>query len=145
MYGSRKPDRSERHVQWATCSSLARSAPVSVRSSRGPRPLLFPHFVKRQSRADRDYIEDGMPWVGRQAQLVNLFPRSNANVGRIVLGTLLSEIVASLFRARILFMRETLGESRDEGACAGQRHVSIDSSFSCVAGAQTGQDKRAER
>jgi hypothetical protein len=68
--------RSESHVRFPVGRSqfravsvghmlFVRSAPSSVRSSRGSRPLLFLHLRKRQSCADGDYIEDGMCWVGR--------------------------------------------------------------------------------
>jgi hypothetical protein len=102
------------------------SGSISIRRSSRPRPLLFPHLCKRQSRADRDYIKDGMRWVRRQTQLVNLFPHSNAHVRRIEVGALLSQLVASLFGALIFFMREALGGSLDQVAWAGQCHVSMD-------------------
>lgn len=65
-----------------------------------------------------------MRWVGRQPQLMNLFPRSNANVGRIEIRTLLGELMASPFGALIFFVREALGGSLNQVACAGQRHMS---------------------
>jgi len=125
MYGSRKSDRSGRRFQWATCCSLAPSAPISVRSSGRSHPLLFPHLLKRQSCADRDYIKNGMRRVGRQAQLVNLFPRSNANIRRVEVGTLLGQLLASLFGALIFFLCKALGGSLDQVACARQRHTSM--------------------
>lgn len=128
MYGSRKSNRSQRRSQWTTCSSPVRSAAIFVRSSGRSCPLLFPHLRKRQSRADRDYIKDGMRWVGRQAQLVNLFPHSNANVGRIEVGTLLGQVLASLLGALIFLMCEALSGSLDEVSGTGQRHMSIEQS-----------------
>jgi len=38
-------------------------APITARRSCRANPLLLPHLCKRQSRADRDYIEDWMRWV----------------------------------------------------------------------------------
>jgi hypothetical protein len=98
---------------------FVRSAPSSARSSRGPRPLLFLHLSKRQSCADGDYIEDRMCWVGRQAQLVNLLPRSNADLRRIEVGALLGQVLASLFGTLRLFMREALTGSPDQFASLG--------------------------
>ncbi len=68
--------RSESHVRFPDGRSqspavsvghmlFVRSAPASVHSSRGSRPLLFLHFRKRQSCADGDYVEDRVCWVGR--------------------------------------------------------------------------------
>jgi len=70
-----------------------------------------------------------MRWVGRQAQLVNLLPDSNANVGRIQVGTLLGQLLASLFGTLILFVREALGRSVDKVTGAGQRHMSMEHKF----------------
>jgi hypothetical protein len=91
--------------------------------------LLLPHLRKRQSRTDRDYVKDGMRWIGRQPQLVNLFPHSNANVGRIQVGTLLGQVLASLLGALIFLVREAFGGSLDEVAWAGQRHMSMEHVF----------------
>jgi hypothetical protein len=98
---------------------FVRSAPSSARGSRGSRPLLFLHLRKRQSCADGDYIEDRMCWVGRQAQLVNLLPRSNADLRRIEVGALLGQVLASLFGTLRLFMREALTGSPDQFASLG--------------------------
>ena len=118
MCSSRRSDRSQRRYRWAACS-LMRLASISIRGSCGPRPLLFPHLCKRQSCADGDYIEDGMRWVGRQAQLVNLLPHSNPHVRRIAVGALLGQLLAPLLRTLRFFMRETLGGSPDQIACVG--------------------------
>ena len=118
MCSSRRSDRSQRRYRWAACS-LMRLASISIRGSCGPRPLLFPHLCKRQSCADGDYVEDGMCWVGRQAQLVNLLPRSNPHVRRIAVGALLGQLLAPLLRTLRFFMRETLGGSPDQIACVG--------------------------
>ena len=118
MCSSRSSYRSQRRYQSAACS-LMRSAAISIGGSRGPRALLFPHLGKRQSCADGDYIEDGMRWVGRQAQLVNLLPRSNPHVRRIAVGALLGQLLAPLLRTLRFFMRETLGGSPDQIACVG--------------------------
>jgi hypothetical protein len=122
MSGSRRADRSAGRYQRATCS-FVRSAPASVRSSRGSRPLLFLHLCKRESRADGDYIEDGMRWIGRQAQLVKLLPGSNAHVGRIEVGALFGQLPASLLGTLRCFMREALVGSPGQIASVGQRHM----------------------
>jgi hypothetical protein len=75
----------------------------------GPRPLLFPHFLERQSSTDRNDIEDGMRWVGWHSQLMNTFPCSDADVRRIEFGTLLGQLLASLFRALIFLASEAFG------------------------------------
>jgi hypothetical protein len=67
-----------------------------------------------------------MRWVGRQAQLVKLFPRSNANLRGIELGALCGQILASLLGALIFFKRDALGGSLGEVTCAGQRHMSME-------------------
>jgi len=50
-----------------------------------------------------------MRWVGRHPQLMNSFPRSNADVRRIDVGTLLGQLLASLFRALIFIASEAFG------------------------------------
>ena len=75
MYGSRI----------AIQASVSAAAP----GPRGPCPLFFAHLLERQSSTDRDHIEYGMPRVGRHAQLMNSFPRSNADLRRIEIGALL--------------------------------------------------------
>src|SRR5499433_2071664 len=97
MYGSRKSDRNLGLV-----SGLARTLC-------GSRPLLFPHFLERQSSTDRNDIEDRMRWVGWHSQLMNSFPCSNADVRRIELGTPLGQRLASLFCALIFFASEAFG------------------------------------
>jgi hypothetical protein len=62
---------------------------ASVSGPRGSCPLLFAHFLECQSSTDRDYIEYGMRRVGWHAQLMNSFPRSNADPRRIEIGALL--------------------------------------------------------
>jgi hypothetical protein len=71
--------------------------------------LLLLHLCKRQSSADSDHIEDGMRWVGREAQLVNLLPRSNAHVGRIELRALLGQLLAPLLGTLEFILCEALG------------------------------------
>ena len=90
------------------------------------RPLLFPHFLECQSSANRNYIEDGMRRVGWHSQLMNSFPCSNADVGRIKVGTLLGQLLASLLRALILFASEAFGGIY-QVAYEGCRHVSMES------------------
>jgi hypothetical protein len=63
--------------------------------------------------------------IRRQAQRVNPFPRSNADVRRIEIGTLLGQLLASLFRALIFFASEAFGRIY-QVACAGCRHVSME-------------------
>ena len=121
MYGSRKSDRNRGPV-----SGLA---PTPC----GSRPLLFPHFLERQSSTDRNDIEDGMRWVGWHSQLMNSFPRSNADLRWIELGTLLGQFLASLFRALIFFASEAFGGIY-QVACTGCHHVSMESRFSSDAG-----------
>ena len=60
-----------------------------------------------------------MGWVGRQAQLVNLLPRANADVRRIEVGALLGQVLASLFGTLRLFMRKALTGSPDQFASLG--------------------------
>jgi hypothetical protein len=71
--------------------------------------LLFPHFLKRQSSTDRDHIKDGMRGVGWHSQLMNSFPGSNADLRRVAIGTLLGQLLASLFRAHGFFGSELIG------------------------------------
>jgi hypothetical protein len=128
MCRSRGSDRSQRQYQWATCSLMPLAA-ISIGGSCGPRPLLLPHLCKRQSCADGDYIEDRMPRVGRQAQLVNLLPRSNAHVRRIAVGALLGQLLPSLLGTLRFFMCEALGGSPDQIGCMGQCHISMEHQF----------------
>ena len=60
--------------------------------------------------------------VGRQAQLVNLLPCSNAHVRWIEVGSLFGQLLASFFDTLRFFVREALGGIFDQVACAGQRH-----------------------
>ena len=64
--------------------------------------------------------------VGWHSQLMNSFPCSNADVGRIKVGTLLGQLLASLLRALILFASEAFGGIY-EVAYEGCRHVSMES------------------
>jgi hypothetical protein len=121
MYGSRKSDRTIGLV-----SGLART-PC------GSRPLLFPHFLERQSSTDRDYVENGMRWVGWHSQLMNSFPCSNADVRWIEFGPLLRQLLTSLFRTLIFFASEAFGGIY-QVACRGCHHVSMQSRFSSDAG-----------
>src|SRR6516225_3720695 len=121
MYGSRKSDRNTGLV-----SGLART-PC------GSRPLLFPHFLERQSSTDRDDLEDGMRWVGWHSQLMNSFPRSNADLRWIERGTLLGQLLVSLFCALKFFESEAFGGIY-QVACTGCHHVSMESRFSSDAG-----------
>ena len=89
--------------------ALQAAVSASVPGPRGSCPLLFAHFLERQASTDRNDIEDGMRWVRWHSQLMNSFPRSNADVRRIELGTLLGQFLASLFRALIFFASEAFG------------------------------------
>jgi hypothetical protein len=104
-----------------------------ARTPCGSRPLLFPHFLERQSSTDRNYIEDGMRRVGWHSQLMNSFPGSNADVRRIEGGTLLGQVLASLFRALIFFASEAF-RGIYQVACTGCRHVSMEPRLSSDAG-----------
>ena len=64
-----------------------------------------------------------MRWVGWHSQLMNSLPGSNADIGRIEVGTLLRELLASLFRALIFFASNALGGIYQVAATRG-RHVS---------------------
>ena len=92
-------------------SRSARQLAVStaVPGSRCSCPLLFAHFLERQSSTDRDDIEYGMRGVGRHAQLMDSFPCSNADVRRIEVGTLLGEVQSSFFRALMFLASEAFG------------------------------------
>src|SRR5437016_4284667 len=98
-------------------SRLAAQSRLLALGSRHPlghaRPLLLLHLRERQSGTDCDYVEDGMQWIGWQAQPVHLFPRPNANVRRIQVRTQLRQLVAPLLRALVLFERKALGVSLD--------------------------------
>src|SRR6185295_8030799 len=59
----------------------------------GSRALFFLHLLERQTRRDRDHVEYGMSGVRRQAQLVQLLPRSNTHLGRVEGGTLLGQFL----------------------------------------------------
>jgi len=121
MYGSRKWDRNVGLV-----SRLARTPCGSY-------PLLCPHLLERQASTDRDDIEDGMRWVGWHSQLMNSFPRSNADVRRIELGTLLGQLLASLVCALKFFESEAFGGIY-QVACPGYRHMPRGPRFSSDAG-----------
>src|SRR5215813_6951718 len=121
MNGSRKSDRNV-----ALLSGLART-PC------GSRPLLFPHFLERQSSTDRNDIEDGMRRVGWHSQLMNSFPCSNADVRRIELGTLLGQLLASLFCALKFFESEAFS-GIGQLARTGCRHGSMEPRLSSDAG-----------
>jgi len=121
MYGSRKSDRNRGPV-----SGLA---PTPC----GSRPLLFPHFLERQSSTDRNDIEDGMRWVGWHSQLMNSFPRSNTDLRWIERGTLLGQLLASLFCALKFFESEAFG-GVCQVACSGYRHRPREPRVSSVAG-----------
>jgi len=109
-----------------------------MRGSLGSRPLLVPHFRKRESCADGDYIENGMRWIGRQAQLVNLLPRSNAHVWRIEVGALLGQFLASLLGTLRCFMGEALGGGPDQVTSVGQRHMPVEKSAATFMSRGTG-------
>jgi hypothetical protein len=115
---------------------VVRSGPIFIRGSRGSRPLLFPHLCQRKSCAHGDYIEDGMRWIGRQTQLVKLFPNSNAHARWIEVGALLGQLLASLFGTKF-FMREALDVTIDQVTCAGQRHMSMEHEFQLRRGGAT--------
>jgi len=107
--------------------SYRKMAPVSgpARTACGSRPLFCAHFLESQSRTNRNDIEDGMRRVGWHSQLMDSFPRPNADVRRIEVGALLGELLASLFRALILIASESFGGIY-QVACAGCRHVSME-------------------
>jgi hypothetical protein len=50
-----------------------------------------------------------MRWVGWHAQLMNSFPGPNADVRRVQVGTLLGQLLASLFRALIFLTSYAFG------------------------------------
>ena len=97
MYGTRKSDRNRGLVSGR------------ARTPCGSRPLLFPHFLERQSSTDRNDIEDRMRWVGWHSQLMNSFPCANADLRRVEVGTLLGQVLASFFRALMFFASEAFG------------------------------------
>jgi hypothetical protein len=108
------------HALIAACSPWS-----LVRCPGRSHPLLFPHVRERQPCADRNYIKNGMRWVGRQTQLVDFLPGANTHIRRIELGTLPGQFLASLFRALVFFMLEALGGSPDEVGCM-RRHRSLE-------------------
>ena len=69
-----------------------------------------------------------MRWVGWHSQLMYSFPRSNADLRWIELGTLLVQFLASLFGALMFLVCEALGGSPDEVDCMG-RHRSLKQEF----------------
>ena len=97
---------------------------AAVAGARGSRPLFFADFLERQSSTDGDYIEYGVRRVGRHAQLMNSLPRSNADLGRIEIGALLGQLLASLFGPLEFFVSQALGRSPDQVTGAGRRHGS---------------------
>lgn len=74
-----------------------------------------------------------MPWVGWHAQLVNSFPRANADFRWIEVGALLGEVLTSPLRALKLFVSEAFGGSLYQVACTWRRHVSLERAFGSVA------------
>ena len=104
--------------------ALQAAVSASVPGPRGSCPLLFAHFLERQSSTDRDYIEYGMRRVGRHAQLMNPFPRSNADLRRIEIGALLGQLLPSLFGALKLLVSQAFRWSLYQVAGARRRHVS---------------------
>ena len=74
-----------------------------------------------------------MRWVGWHSQLMNSFPCSNADVRRIELGTLLGQLLASLFPALIFFASEAFGGIY-QVVCTGCRHVSMELRLNSDAG-----------
>ena len=74
-----------------------------------------------------------MRWVGWHSQLMNSFPCSDADVRRIELGTLLRQLLASLFCALMFFESEAFGGVY-QVACSGYRHMPKEPRFSSVAG-----------
>ena len=74
-----------------------------------------------------------MRWVGWHSQLMNSFPCSNADVRRIEFGTLLGQILASLFPALIFIASEAFSGVY-QVAWTGCRHVSMKPRLSSDAG-----------
>jgi len=64
-----------------------------------------------------------MRWVGRQAELVDLLPCSNAHRGGIEVGSLLGQLLPSLFGTLRFVRREGLSVIFAQIARAGQRHM----------------------
>ena len=66
-----------------------------------------------------------MRGVGWHSQFMDPFPRSNADIRRIEVRTLLGELETSLFGALEFFVGEAFGSIRYQVACTGRRHVWI--------------------
>jgi hypothetical protein len=75
--------------------------------------------------------------VRRQAQGVNSFPGSNADVRRIEIRALLGQLQASLFGALMFFVSEAFRRSLYQVAGAGRRHVSTAGSIAARAASVT--------
>ena len=84
-----------------------------------------------------------MGWVGREAQLVNLLPRSNAHVGRVELRALLGQLLAPLLGTLRFILCEALGGSPDQIACGKPRHMSMNHEFQQHLGKQPGNQPQA--
>jgi len=78
-----------------------------------------------------------MRWVGWHSQLMYSFPRSNADLRWIELGTLLGQLLASLFCALMFFESEAFGGVY-QVASSGYRHMPREPRLSSVAGGPRG-------
>ena len=74
-----------------------------------------------------------MRWVGWHSQLMNSFPCPNTDLRRIEVGTLLGQLLASLFRALIFLASEAFGGIYQLSSM-GCRHVSMEPRFTSDAG-----------
>src|SRR5579862_4020789 len=84
------------------------------RASRQARPLLRLDLCEREPGADRDYAQDGMSRVARQAQSVHLLPHSNANIRWVQVRVLLRDLQLPPLRALMLLECKTFGVSPDK-------------------------------
>jgi hypothetical protein len=96
-------------------------AVLTERATRQANALLLLNLRDRESRADCDCGQDGMPRVARQAQVVRGLPRSDANVGSIFVRALLGEQQLAFLPTFFGFVGQAFGVSSDglrgEGRC----------------------------
>jgi hypothetical protein len=78
------------------------------------RALLLSDLREREPGVDRDDTEDRMPRIVWQAQCVQLFPRSNANVRWIQLRPLFRQLVSPSLCAFTFFECKTFRVGPDE-------------------------------
>jgi hypothetical protein len=116
----RRGDPSSALGGWVAASSAVRGGLVTRgcsrrrAPSRGAGALLFLYLRQCQPGAHCDYVQDGMRWIGRQGQRVNLFPSADANVRRVAIRALLGQFQAPLFSALKLFVSQAVGVRLDE-------------------------------